>query len=271
MGFSVLMSVYIKENPLFLRESMESILNQSVLPNQIVIVKDGPLTNELDASLTEYKQKYNDIIDLVTLDENMGLGNALNQGLKICKYDLVARMDSDDIAVRHRFEKQLEVFYKDMNVSLVGSYIYEFEKSIDNILAIRKVPCLHQEIKRFAKRRNPFNHMTVMFRKEAINQSGNYPSIYGYEDYFLWAKLIMKGNKTCNIPEPLVFARAGTEMYKRRGGLRLFKTELLLQRKFMCIGLINGFELIVNILIRCGARLLPNRIRAFIYVHLLRK
>lgn len=270
MTFSVLMSVYIKENPMYLNESIKSVVNQTYLPSEIVIVKDGPLTNELNMVIDKYKEDYNDLFKIIELEENVGLGKALNIGIKNCTYDIIARMDSDDICVKDRFEKQIKVFKENENIDLVGSYISEFSGNKDNIENIRAVPTSHDDIVKYSKRRNPFNHMTVMYKKSAVLDSGNYQESFLNEDYNLWVRMLVKGYKVSNIPESLVLVRCDENTYRRRGGIKYIKSEVSLQKKFLELNHINFYEFFSNILIRCGVRIMPNFIRKEIYNSLLR-
>lgn len=266
----MLMSVYGKEKARYLDAAISSIMMQSIPPAEFVIVKDGPLTEELERVLNYYTAKYPQLFHIIGLAENVGLGRALAVGLEWCSYDIVARMDSDDIALPARLEKQLAVLESFPEVSLVGTYITEFNDDDSNTL-IRSVPLSPEEVMRQGKRRNPFNHMTVVFRKDAVLSAGNYlPQLFS-EDYYLWARMLVRGNKMMNIPEPLVRARAGKSMIARRGGLNYLKSEIKLQHKFYKIGYINIFELLSNVLIRSTVRLLPNFLREYIYCHCLRQ
>ncbi|QXM06678.1 glycosyltransferase [Crassaminicella indica] len=271
MKFSVLMSVYYKENPLYLKKAIDSVINQSEKPNEIVLVKDGKLTDELNTIVNEYIQKYCGLFKIVEFKENKGLGIALKEGVKACKYDIIARMDTDDIAVSNRFEKQLKVLRENEDVDIVGSYIEEFEGDIHNILSIRKVPVNDREIKKYAKRRNPFNHMTVMYRKKAVIDAGNYqPSLWN-EDYYLWVRMIMNDSKMYNIPECLVYARTGASMFERRGGMKYVQVDIQLQKKFLDMGFISFNKFLSNIILRTSVRIIPNKLRGWVYKNLLRK
>jgi glycosyltransferase involved in cell wall biosynthesis len=268
--FSVLISVYIKENPQFLKLSLESVINQTTQPNEIVIVKDGKLTLELDKMIDTFKKKYNDLINIIELEENVGLGEALREGVSKCKYDIIARMDSDDICVKNRFELQLQILEKDNGIEIVGSYIDEFEGDETNVISSRKVPLSREDIYKYAKSRNPFNHQTVMFRKAAILKVGNYKDFLWNEDYYLWVRMINSNLNMINIPKPLVLVRTGKDLFARRGGLKYAKVDFKLQKKFLEIKFINYMQFTKNCIIRIGVRIIPNSIRKQIYLKLLR-
>ena len=171
MKFSVLLSVYYKEKPNCLKESLSSIFNQRCLPTEVVLVEDGPLTCELNNVISEFLDKGLKI-EIVRLAKNQGLGKALNEGLKHCSYDLVARMDTDDIAKPDRFERQIIAFRDHPELEVVGAWIDEFEGDVSNVISVRKLPENHSEIYQFAKKRNPINHPVVMFRKKAVLSVG---------------------------------------------------------------------------------------------------
>lgn len=263
-AFSVLLSVYSKENPEYLYSALNSIWeNQNLKPSEIVIIKDGPLTEELD-KVIETLSKIAPI-KCHSLDKNYGLGIALAKGLIVCSNEIVARMDSDDIASPDRFIKQLQYIKENPEITLLSSNIAEFEENISIIRSIRKVPQAHKEIIQFAKRRNPMNHMTVMFRKSAVLDAGNYLPFHGYEDYYLWVRMLQKGYKAANLKEHLVYARIGNNMIARRQGLRFFKEELRLQKEFFRMGFINRMEWAQNILLRAFPRLMPILVLKLIY------
>lgn len=270
MNFSVLMSVYYKENPNYLKQALESVINQTVKPTEIVMVKDGRLTAELDLVIECFNKEFPKLLKVVELKKNQGLGTALKEGVKACAYDLIARMDTDDIAINNRFEKQIYVLSKNPEIDMVGSFIKEFDGGTDNILSIRKVPENFLSIKEYARKRNPFNHMTVMFRKNAVLKAGNYEPFLWNEDYYLWIRMIMNGSKMCNIPESLVFVRIGDEMYKRRGGIKYVGQEIRLQKEFLNLGFTTKHQFISNIVIRTFIRIIPNNVRKFLYINYLR-
>ena len=210
MNFSVLLSVYRKENPKYLKQSIDSIFTQTVPPTEIVMVEDGPLTDELYKVLDGYKKDPR--WKAVPLTENVGLGKALNAGLEACSYELVARMDTDDIAKPERFEKQLAAFAADPELSLCGTQAAEFRDTPENVTAHKKVPLTDEEIRQYARKRNPFNHPTVMYKKSEVLRAGSYQHAMWFEDYYLWARMLAQGSKTRNLPEELLWFRAGEDM-----------------------------------------------------------
>ena len=187
--FSVLMSVYAREQSEHLIAALHSVFEQTVSPTEVVLVEDGPLTTELNTVITDFSERYS-ALKIVKLAKNMGLGNALNVGLSACTYSLVARMDSDDLSLPNRFETQLKVFEKDLEVSVVGGWISEFENNPEQIISYRKVPEFDSEIKHFFCSKSPVNHVTVMFRKEDILKVGGYQHFYCLEDYWLWTRTV---------------------------------------------------------------------------------
>lgn len=260
--FSVLMSVYYKEKPEYLEQSIDSIINQTIKPNEIVIVKDGPLTKELDNVIKNYKVK------VVELKENVGLGKALKIGVENCKYDIIARMDSDDISVENRFELQLKEFEKDENLTLVGGQVIEFN---ENTLGKRRsVPTNVEEIKKFSKKRNPLNHMTVMFKKQDILSVGNYQHMPYFEDYYLWVLLLKNNYKIINIDNVLAYVRSGEDMTKRRGGIKYLRPTYTFEKNIYKLKYIKINEYLLNLLIRTTVCLVPNKLRRKIYTKVLR-
>mgnify|MGYP004495762867 FL=1 len=269
--YSVLMSVYYKENPEWFRESIESMMNQTVRTNDFVIVKDGKLTNELDEVISEYCKKYPDIFNIVELEKNMGLGLALATGILKCKNELVARMDSDDYSVPERCEKQLKKFNEDESLDIIGSCIAEFIDDINNVKAYRVLPEKHKEILKYAKRRNPFGHPSVMFKKSKLLEAGNYRSYYLVEDYDMWIRMIENGCTCYNFKDIFVYMRISDDFYKRRGGSRYLKSML----KFKKEQYKKGFFSRKDYLISSGAHIfmciIPNRCRNILYKKFLRK
>lgn len=269
MAFSVLMSLYYKERPEYLCLSLNSILNQTVQPDEIILVKDGPLTEELNKVVNLYLKKYL-FIKVVTLPENRGLGEALNEGLKYCSHELVARMDTDDIAKPDRFEKQLKIFEQYPQVDVVSSWIDEFENTPDQIVATRRLPEFSFEIFKYGKKRSPINHPVVIFRKNTILFAGGYQPFPLFEDYFLWVRLLLNGARFYNIQESLLLFRTSPDMYKRRGGLKHAIDEARFQHRIHKLGYITWSCFLVNIGIRFITRVIPNSIRIWIYRTFLR-
>ncbi|WP_195439181.1 glycosyltransferase family 2 protein [Parabacteroides goldsteinii] len=269
MHFSVLLSLYKKEQPSYLLQCLNSIFYQTILPNEIVLVLDGPLNDELDYIVEDIQKKI-PYLKTIPISTNQGLGKALNEGLKHCSYDLVARMDTDDIAKPDRFEKQLAIFRKHPEVDVVGAWIDEFEGDTSNVLSVRKVPEWHGKIIQFAKRRCPVNHPVVMFRKSAVLKVGGYKHFPLFEDYYLWMRMLINGARFYNIQESLLFFRFTPDMFRRRGGLKYAVTEMRLQYLFYQIGFINIFTMMKNISIRLVVRLLPNSLRSSLYKRTIR-
>lgn len=268
---SILMSVYIKEKPEYLRTSLKSAINQTVRVKEIVLVLDGPITDQLQSVIEECQKECSDLIKLIPLKENVGLGKALAIGVEKCKYDLVARMDTDDIMIPTRIEKQIAEFTSELDLTIVGSNIDEFYDSPESIVGRRVVPETNEEICNFSKKRNPFNHMTVMFKKSAVLDVGNYQPMMGFEDYYLWVRLLKAGYKGKNIQESLVFARTGEDMYARRGGKKYFLNGLKGRKAIYQAGLGSMSDYLISCSAHVVVSLLPNKIRGQIYENKLRK
>ncbi len=269
MMFSVLSSVYKKESPANLRESLNSLLTQTLPPSEIILVEDGPLNAALYEVIEEFQSRC-PLLKVVPLDVNRGLGNALNEGLKYCQYEIIARMDTDDIAKSRRFEKQMAIFEKFPDLDVVGSWIDEFEDSVSNVRSVRRLPELDIDIKEYAKKRCPINHPVVMFRKSAVLAVGGYRHFPLFEDYYLWVRMMMNGAKFYNIQESLLFFRFSPEVFKRRGGWTYAMDELRFQRFMRQMSFISYPEFARNILIRFFTRVIPNSWREVIYKKLLR-
>lgn len=270
INFSVLMSSYRNDNPDELIFALKSIWDdQTVKPAEIVIVKDGPLTPELDAVLDDFAKRAP--VKFCPLKENIGLGKALAVGVEACTFDYIARMDGDDISVPDRFEKQVQFLEANPDVVLCGGMIQEFNGTLEHLGSKRILPTNHADIKQFCKWRSPFNHVTVFYHKQTILDAGNYQHFLFYEDYWLWIRVLAQGHRTANIPDILVNVRAGEGMLNRRRGWRFFKTELVLAKRMKDIGLINTYEMLRNMLLRSTARLLPRGIFSWVYSQFCRK
>ena len=269
--FSVLMPVYYKENPLFFKQALDSILNQTLLPDEIVIVKDGPLTAELEAIIEKYVSKYPQLFNIISQEQNVGQGKARNAGLQACKYNYIALMDSDDIADLTRFEKQIGYLEKHPEIDCIGSNITEFEVEQENIISKKVVPLTHDEIFEFGKWRSPMNNMTVIYKKDKVLEVGGYNSFNFGEDYLLFAKMLMNDCKFYNLEECLVNARAGSRMLSKRVGWNKIKQEFLLFHEFKKMGFINNYQFVRNVSLKFLLRVIPNWLRSWIYRRFLRK
>ena len=267
--FSVLMSIYIKETEKNTRACFESLERQTVKATEWVIVEDGKLTKELYNLLDEYELKYPNIIKRIPIEKNVGLGLALQRGILACNYNLIARMDTDDICKENRFEKQLSEFEKDPNLDICSSHILEFEGKKDNIVARRKVPLSHNEIKKYQKRRDGFNHVAVMFKKSSVLAAGNYQSCLLMEDTLLWANMFLSGAKAKNIDDYLVYVRIGKDMFERRGGYDYFKKYKEGRKKVYETGFISKWDYAYTLIIQFIVAMVPNNVRGWIFTKFL--
>lgn len=256
---SVLMSVYKKENPLFLKRALDSIYAQTLKVDEIVLVEDGKIPLALDEMISQYSD-----LRIVKLEKNLQLGRALEAGLKACHHELVARMDTDDIMMPDRMEKQYRFMMEHPEIVACGGDIAEFiEEGV--ILREKHMPRSAQELYRYGKKRNPLNHMTVMFRKSAVEAVGGYRHFPGLEDYDLWSRLLAQGYQIANIPEVLVQARIGDRFASRRGGWAYFKRYLELRKEQHRIGYLNTREYIVACVLTFGMTVMPEKLREKAY------
>lgn len=269
--FSVLISVYKKEKAEYLKQALQSVINQTLKPKEIVIVKDGPLTKELDDCIEDFQKQNSKLFKILSFKENRGLGLALRDGVKACKYEYIARMDSDDISKLYRFEKQFSYLQEHPETALLGTWITEFSKDENNPDTVTKLPCTHQDILKFAKKRNPFRHMTMVLKKEAVIEAGNYRDFLWFEDYDLWVRMLQKGYMAANIPEYLVNVRADEKMFARRGGYQYLKQDYRFQKFLLNSKFIICKQFIRNIFYRIIVRIMPNKLRIIFYKKVLRK
>lgn len=268
MQFSLLLSLYNGEKASNFEQAMDSVVSSTRQPDEVVLVLDGPVRPELSELVERYRTCLP--IVLVPLEKNVGLGKALNIGLQHCTHPWVARFDTDDINEPERFARQLEQLERDPQLDIIGSSIAEFAEDPQRIRSYRAAPESHEEIMKYGQRRNPFNHMTVMYRKDAVLRCGSYGNEYFYEDYALWVRLLLSGAKGMNIQQPLVRARTDLSMYRRRGGWRYARQEIAAQYTFYSLGFIGLGRFLLNCLQRTPARLLPPFVRERIYLKLLR-
>ena len=236
-----------------------------------MLVCDGPLPPELDDVIAEKQRQMGKAFTVVRLEKNMGLGKALNEGIRHCGNELIARMDSDDLAYPDRCEKQVAIFNRYPRVSVCSGTIVEFSDTLQTANYKRSLPERNDEILKFAKKRNPFNHVSVMYKKSAVEAVGSYQHFYLMEDYYLWLRMLMAGYEGYNIQEPLVHVRAGVNMYKRRAGWRYVKTQIELFRFMRNQGFITNRQYVESCIIRSGSALAPNWLRQYAYERFLRE
>ncbi len=271
VNYSVLMSVYYKEKPDYLIQSIESMLNQTKVTNEFVIVCDGPLTKELDNVIEDYISRHPNLFKIIRLKENVGIGKAANIGLKKCTNNLVAKMDSDDISRLDRCEKQVNCFINDNDLAIVGGHISEFIGDVSDSFSVRKVPIEYNQILKYAKRRMPFNNQTVMYKKNAVLDVGGYSNLTRCEDYELYTRMLRNNYKAINLDNVLVDYRLNDDAIKRRGTILQLKSFT----KVRWILYKNNFSNFIDFLIPVSAQIVitvvPNRLRKIIYKKLIRK
>lgn len=265
-SFAVLMAVYRNDNPALFLKALKSVFNNSIQPAKFYLVCDGPLSESLENVISFFDDQ--EILVVVRLPKNLGLFSALNAGLKFIKEDYTIRADSDDYNYPNRFEFLLNALNNGYDI--VGSWIREVDMK-GNVLSVRETPLEQVDILKYIKKRNPFNHMSVAFRTEVVRSVGGYPDYHLREDYALWVKMISSGCSAANIPEILVDATAGNEMYKRRGGIKYAVGEIAMQRLLVATRINGWLESFFYGLVRSFVFLAPNFLRKFIYLNILRK
>lgn len=271
MPFSVLLSLYIKEKPEYFLQCMESILNQTVMPTEIVVVKDGPVDGEVERVLERFTEEYPGLFKIISYEPNRGLGYALARGVEACGNEIIARMDTDDIARMDRFERQLREFAADPELDICGSVIEEFEEDPGRIVAVRRVPLDDKEIKRYQRRRDGFNHVTVMFKRSSVLRAGNYEMCSLMEDSYLWVRMMQCGAKCKNIDEVLVYVRIGKEMYERRGGFDYFLKYKEGRKKIRETNYISTWDYYYTLIVQFCVALLPENLRGWIFKNILHR
>ena len=269
--YTVLMSVYHKDDENYFFESLESMAGQTIPPAQFVIVRDGKVGEEITSVIESFIEKYSDCfqIDIVEIERCSGLGNALNEGLKRCQYDIICRMDSDDISAHNRVEKQLQAM-EEHHAQIVGCNVLEFKGDISNIISKRKVPKDHDEILRFAKQRNPFNHPSIIMRKDSILKAGGYIPYEWFEDYYLWVRMLQAGCRAYNVQENLLYMRAGEELFARRGGLKYGIKAVSFKWKIHRMKFSSFWDFIKSASIHFIVSIIPNNLRICFYKKVLR-
>lgn len=267
--YSFLISTYHADNPEHLKLALESMIGQTLPPSEIVVVFDGPVPQSIKQAVSQVASMTDVVFVLVQLDENKGLGQALRVGVTRCSFEFIARMDSDDLCRPDRCEHQM-AYMVDNHLDLLGGWIEEFIQTPGDLGAVRQVPCRMEDIKIFLKRRNPFNHVTVMFRKSVVLDAGNYQPFYSVEDYWLWARMIASGARVANVKKTYVDVRVGNGMQRRRGGIKIASSHANLLVKMYKLGLFSEFDLLIGEVIHIGGTLLPVSLRSYIYKKIFR-
>ena len=270
--FSILVSIYHKELPEHFNACMESIWDhQTLKPSEIILVEDGPLTHELDLVIWEWKEKLGEVLKITKLTQNVGTGKAKNIGLEQCTYEIVCIVDTDDISVTDRFEKQINELMLDPELVILGGQITEFIEDIDSPSGMRRVPLQNFELCNYAKRQSPFNNMTIAYRKTKIIEVGGYQHHLWMEDYNLFLRVIARGYKIQNLPDVLVYARIDNGMHARRKGYEYIKSEKQLLNLKKELKLQSPIHANMLFLIRSAFRLIPSSILGKFYNIFLRK
>ena len=270
MEFSVLIPVSSKEKSEYLKEAIESVIYQTKKPNQIVVVKDGELSKDLNEIIEIFKKQYTEMIDILNLNKQTSLGMVLNKGMKICKNPYIARMDSDDIARKDRFEKQFKYLQEHPDIDVLGGYIEEYDENMKKVTSLREVPLTKEEIYKKIIKQNPFNHSTVILKKESVLKIGGYKDC-PLEDYDLWIRMRLKNMKMANLPDILVNYRTSSDMYKRRTGKKYLKGVIKIEKLLLKNKLINRFQYYKNVVTRTFLAFVPVNIKTFLYPKVIRK
>lgn len=272
MNFSALLSLYNKEQLDFLNQCFESIWDsQTTKPTEIVLVLDGPIGEELTACVQKWQSKIGSPLKVVPLPQNVGLGKALNEGLKQCSYNWVFRMDTDDICTSDRFEKQIKFIEQNPNVVLFGGQILEFDQNISDADVLKAVPTTYEQIKKFAQNRCPFNHMTVAYKRDVILSLGGYQHHLFMEDYNLWLRVIGNNYQVANLSDVILYARVGNGMHARRKGFKYIKSEKQLLDLKKQLKIQSPFYATIYFIVRSTFRLMPANLLGKIYNTFLRK
>jgi glycosyltransferase involved in cell wall biosynthesis len=268
--YSCLISLYSKENPEYLCESLNCLINQTVPPDEILVVKDGQLTEQLEIILDDYKSLYPGLFSFVSYEENRGLWYALRQGVPACRNEIIMRMDVDDVSTLDRAAKELKVLQEHSEIGCVGSNVTEFENNVNHPVALVNLPEKHEDIVAFGKKRCPFRHPSLMYRKSVVLAAGNYQEMPLFEDYDLYMRLFSTGCKFYNIQESLVYMRTSQDFYARRGSYEYMKK--MLHFKIACLkrGNYTVGEFLYCTIPHMIVCLMPNSLRKFVYQHMLR-
>ena len=269
--YSVLMSLYIKEKPEYLDLAIESMVNQTVKPDEIVIVKDGPITKELENVLDKYDKEYPNLFNIVGYEKNRGLGLALNYGIEHSRNELIARMDTDDISKPDRCEKQLKKFEQRSELAIVGTWVDEFYNTPNEIVSTRAVPTESDEIYEFAKKRSPFNHPTVMYRKSKVMENNGYSDLRRNQDVDLFGRMLFSGCKAENVGEALLFFRSNDDLAKRRKSWENTKSYIDTIKTFWKMGYSSFSDYLMIAIAQTGMYVMPVKLQHWVYKKFLRK
>lgn len=272
LKFSVMLPIYYKENAEYFNLALNSILNQTLMPNEILIIEDGRLSNELESIVMNAEQQYPNLVRVIRLEKNIGIGKVRALGVEECKHEYIALMDSDDISMIDRFAKQIPILEANNDIDMLGGQVTEFNDEPELICQKRIVPTAYEDVYKFCKLRNPTNNVTLIFKKSVALAVGNYNINVGFEDYELCAKFLNQGYKIVNIPDFLVNVRSGKRMMDKRKGLDyFFKYEYTCMKTFLDMGFINYWEFVRNLALKFPLRVMPNWMRTLVYKKFLRK
>lgn len=273
MEFAVVMSVYRNDRPEFVVRAIESVTSyQTRKPDEVVIVIDGPVSDDIDCAIKSCIEQQPSLFKIVRFDTNRGLGHALRAGVERAGCPIIARMDSDDVSSPDRFEKQIGYLETHPDCDIVGGQISEFIEREENIIAHRQVPVSHDEIFSLLRSRCPFNHQSVAMLRSSVLNAGNYMDWHFNEDYYLWIRMAQQGCRFANLPDTLVNVRVGAEMYARRGGWKYFRSEERLQRYMLCHGMISFPRYLYNTIGRFVVQVvMPNKLRGWVFRKFFRK
>lgn len=272
MPFTVLMSIYKGENADNFKQALGSnMINQTMLPNEMVLVCDGPLTEEIEKVISEFTNKFPNILKVYRKEKNEGLGLALQYGMLKCSNEIIARSDTDDICCPSRFEKEYNYLIDHRNIDIVGSCVDEFEEDYYKPYGVKNVPLSHEKIYEYAKFRNPMCHMTVMFRKQSALKAGSYKPVFYLEDYYLWIRMLINGATFANINEILVHVRAGKDRLYRRGNKNYIDGWKMIDRCMLKHGMINKVDYVKNMCALYGFIYMPVGLKKIVYKTFLRK
>lgn len=271
MKYSVLMTVYRNDNPVYFEQSLQSMVDQTLKPDEIVLVKDGPVPDSIQKIINKISKASDSLIKEIQLEKNVGLGLALNEGIKVCQNELIARMDSDDISMPTRCERQIAEFERNPSIDIVGCPVYEFTDSIENVVGIRRVPLTAEAVMKYVRRRDPFNHPTVMYRKSKLLEVGCYRDLRKNQDTDLWLRLLNNDCIGINIPEVLFFFRFDESTYLKRKSW--INTKLLISIRYEALkqNYCSVIDFCVVALSQMGIYILPATIQKYVYRKFLRK